>query len=38
MKPLPPPALFSRADIHFGIGALLAVSVVIAFVVCVHAF
>jgi len=28
----------SRSDVHFVVGALLAVSVVIAFVACVHAF
>ena len=28
----------SRSDLHFVVGALLAVGVVIAFVACVHAF
>lgn len=30
--------LFSRADLRFALGALLAVVVVVAFVLCLHTF
>jgi hypothetical protein len=32
------PYLLSRSDVHFVVGALLAVGVLIAFVICVHGF
>jgi len=36
--PLNNSSLLTRSDVHFVVGALLAVGVVVAFVACVHAF
>lgn len=38
MKHLPSLQAIRRSDIHFVVGAVLAVGVVVAFVACVHGF
>ena len=38
MKSFPDSHALSRSDVHFVVGALLAVGVVIALVACVHAY